>query len=193
MSEQKNNSLSISKIILIAILVFGAVFGGVYMGLRSRSQEPEPILSMDGDTLLTSFTNGTIFPQEEFMTEEGTLISSAELYKDSGAVLLFMELGCPPCNEISQLWQDMIDSNLIDRQRVAGITYSLPGEIRMYKKEHSINFLIYSDTGLVFMTKYDVRNFPLAVYVGQSGKVQGHTFDSKERIDANTIAIYLAQ
>lgn len=182
------SGLSTGRIVLIIVAVFAAAFSGMYLGGIWKQESSKPIImQQSADELQSGLTEGTLFPDVALLSETSDSVQSKSLYADSGRVVIFMELGCPPCKEISHRWEQLIEKGEVSVNWVCGITYSSPAEVRVYRAAEHYSFPIYSDTSLIFVSEHQVQNFPLVVYVGKSGQILGHTFDASAEIDLEGI------
>lgn len=185
-SVSKKDSGSTIKSVLVVVVIFAAAAAGVYLGmsLRGNGVGPKPVeAAQDPNGPSTKLVSDTPFPEVTLFDETGATQSSTQLLGGKGGVILFMELGCPPCKEMSLKWQSAIDKGEANDISLLGVTINLPVNIRPYRLKNKLTFPIYSDTMNVFMDKYDVTNYPLEMVVGKSGKVTYTTFNSAEPID----------
>jgi peroxiredoxin len=183
-SVSKKESSPVFKSVLIAAIVFAAAVAGVYLGMNLKKGSMAPVeAAQDPNAPSTALAAGTLFPDVPVLDESGAPQSTAQLTGGKGGVYLFMELGCPPCKEMSLKWQAAIESGPAKDIPIFGVTVNLPVNIRPYRLKNKLTFPIFSDTMNVFMDKYDVTNYPCEVVVGKSGKVTYTTFNSAEPID----------
>jgi peroxiredoxin len=177
---------STMKSAIVTVVIFAAAAAGVYLGMSLRgggSASPQPVQAEPEGAPTSKLALGSIFPDVAVFDESGAPLNTKSLVGDHGAVLLFMELGCPPCKEMSQKWQGAIESGKAAGVPLLGVTINLPVNIRPYRMKNKLTFPIYADTLNIFMDNYDVTNYPLEVVVGKSGKVTYTTFNSAEPID----------
>lgn len=183
---RNRNSIFSLQSILITLIIFAAAAAGVYLGmsLRGRNSVPQPLeASENPNAPTTQLKAGVAFPEVQLCDESGAPVNTSKLLGGKGGVVLFMELGCPPCKEMSDKWQAAIESGEAKDVSLIGITVNGPVYIRPYRLKNKLTFPIYSDTSNIFMDKYNITNYPLELVIGKSGKVTYSTFDSNEPID----------
>ncbi len=183
---RNKNSFFTPQTLLITLVIFAAAAAGVYLGmsLRGRNSVPQPVeAAQDPNAPTTLLKTGSAFPEVQLFDESGAPASTSQLLGGKGAVVLFMELGCPPCKEMSLKWQTALASGKAKDVPLIGITVNGPVYIRPYRLKNQLTFPIYSDTLNIFMDKYNVTNYPIELVIGKSGKITYSTFDSNEPID----------
>lgn len=183
---------SATRSLLVLAVIFAAAAAGVYFGLNIRNGAPHPVEAATGSMPTSRLAAGTPFPDVTLFDEIGSPVGTSQLLDSRGGVVLFMELGCPPCQDMSAKWQAAIESGLAKGILVAGVTINLPINVRPYRLKHKLTFPIYSDSNNVFMDKYGVTNYPLEVVIGKSGTVNYTTFNSAEPIDFDKLSRWLA-
>lgn len=123
---------------------------------------------------------------------DGRTYSSRELVA-GGSVVLFLDLHCPPCSEVARRWQAAIDDGLVPADRVFAVAFYSLDEIAAYRTDNLLTMPIYADTAKTFRTEHNVVDFPLVIYVGESGFMRGGSRDTKSPIDGEDVARRLAQ
>jgi hypothetical protein len=111
-SVSKKDSSSTLKSVLVVVVIFAAAAAGVYLGMsfKGNGVGPKPVeAAQDPNSPTTQLVSGTQFPDVAVFDETGTTQSLGQLLGGKGGVILFMELGCPPCKEMSLKWQSAID------------------------------------------------------------------------------------
>lgn len=182
---------SFFKYALFMVLVLGTAFVGVKLGMGSKlssSNSPEH----DPNVPQSKLNPGFIFPDVQLIDETGANIPSQSLIAGKGGVVMFMDLACPPCQEMTEKLQQAYATEMSD-VTVVGITPEKPHDVLYYRKKNNLTFPIYSDTAFTFMSQYQVQNFPLFVIVGKSGQVREFTFDARLPIDADHIRELIEQ
>ena len=192
MSSSGNSTL---KSVLMVVVVFVVAVGGVLLGMRLRDNAgAEPQMTAEDSNAPTSLLKvGEVFPKAQVIDEGGLTTTTDDIVGGKGAVVLLMELGCPPCKEMSEKWQTAINSGEAKEIPLYGVTINLPVNIRPYRLKHNLTFPIYSDSVNFFMDSMLVENYPLQVVVGKSGTVQSYTFDSNEKLDFEMLRTQLAR
>lgn len=165
--------------------VFVVALAGVYLGTRMTRQSPE-IVPQD-EQLTSKLGNGAQFPEVELYAEDSTLVRSADLLAGRPAIVLFLELGCPPCKIMTAKWQQAMTDKRLAGVTLLGITFSPLREIRKYRLENHVTFPIYVDSANVFMSTYDVTNYPYMVALDSSGQVVMNSFDANEDVDRSQL------
>jgi peroxiredoxin len=175
------DSKSVAKNVLMLLAVFIVAFGGVYLGTRLRQQPAEstPI----SEELTSKLGDGAQFPEVDLYAEDSSLVRSADLLAGKPAVVLFLELGCPPCKIMTSKWQALQADGQLSGINLLGITFSPLREIRKYRLENQLTVPVYADSANVFMSSYNITNYPYMIALDRSGKVVMHSFDANEEID----------
>ncbi len=135
---------------------------------------------------------GMTFPDAAVADTDGRLRRTAELIEDSGSVVLFLDLECPPCVNMALRWQDALDNALVEEGKVWAISYHTSEVIRNFMEENDLRFPIYTDSSQTFLKEYEVNRFPLEVVVGTSGRIRSLSYDSESPIDFAHLAELLS-
>lgn len=176
------------KNIGVGLLVLVVAAAGMYLGMSVKSMQASQdseFLRESGPTSLLQV--GTRFPDLELVTSDSGTIRTSEMTARDGSVFVFMEVGCPPCETMTQKWQELINSGEIARDQVIGISFEELTYVQTYAKKRGLTFPIYADTGMVFMRNYGVAEFPLVVVVGRTGDVKMYTYDARVSFDADEL------
>lgn len=179
-----NKSMLQNLVLLLAVFV--VAIAGVWLGMASRTSQSAPIEVEE--EFHSKLTEGTIFPDLPLVDEAGDLVQTSSLVGDQGTIVLFMELGCPPCETVCERWQGLLDDGTTGSLTVIGISSSPPRHVISYKVEQGLRFPVYSDTTYQFVKTYEVTNFPLVVALDKTGKIKWHTYDSQAEISLSAIA-----
>lgn len=172
----------------VGVLVLVIAAAGMYLGMSVKSMQA----SQDSEFLQNSGPTsqlqvGTTFPDLELVTADSGTVRTAEMIAGDGSVFLFMEVGCPPCETMTQKWQELINSGEIAEEQVIGVSFEELKYVQTYAKKRGLTFPIYADTGMVFMRNYGVAEFPLVVVVGKSGDVKMYTYDARVSFDPDEL------
>jgi peroxiredoxin len=181
-----------SKPFLSGALIFVMTVAGVYVGMNLKERMNAPPMEHYTPPS-TKLRVGTAFPDLPLVDERGMSVTTGAIRGDNGAVFLFMEIGCPPCLEMTEKWMSVITSGEATGVPVYGIAINLPENIHPYRIKRGITFPVYSDTSGVFLNQYDVSSYPTEIVVGKSGSVRYVTFDSREEINLDTLRRQLAE
>lgn len=172
----------------VGVLVLVVAGVGMYLGMSFKtmqaSQDSE-FLQSAGPT--SQLQVGTMFPDLELMTADSGKVRTGDMIAGDGSVFLFMEVGCPPCETMTQKWQELINSGAIAEDQVIGVSFEEPQYVQTYAKKRGLTFPIYADTGMVFMRNYGVAEFPLVVVVGKTGGVKMFTFDARVSFEVDEL------
>lgn len=166
---------------ILLVLVFVVALGGMYLGMATSQRNSEP--SMRQEELKSKLTEGSGFPDVNLLDESGNPVHSRELLNDKGTIVLFLEPGCPPCEQMSKRWQGIADDGKLGDMGLISISFAPITEVAKYKIEHGLRFAAYADTSFTFMEKYEVTNYPLMVALDGDGNIRWHTFDANQEID----------
>lgn len=170
----------------VLVLVVAAV--GMYLGMSfktMRASQDSEFLQSAGPT--SKLQVGTAFPELDLMTADSAQVRTGDMIAGDGSVFLFMEVGCPPCETMTQKWQELINAGAIAKDQVVGVSFEEPQYVQTYAKKRGLTFPIYADTAMVFMRNYGVAEFPLAVVVGKSGEIKMYTFDARVSFEVDEL------
>ncbi len=178
--------------LLTAAVVIAAGFIGVYVGSASRGviDEKPPALT----DIFPNFklTPGASFPDLPLVTDENTEVSSHSVLGSEGAIVIFVDLGCPPCEELTGKFQALIDAGGLRTDQIVGIGPTTPVDyLSGFNTTYGLTFPIYSDTGARFMHEYGVQGYPIMVVVGPDHRIRHALGDSRTPIDAEMVAAWL--
>jgi peroxiredoxin len=192
MSEK--STFSPLKITTFVVLVFLVGVAGVFVGTYLRDH-----LSGKKRTIMTTraprslLTRGMVFPEVEVVDENGTARGTGEVMGGEGCVVVFLDLECPPCVDLSRKWQRALDDGKVERGRVWGVTYHPQEIINEFKKDHDIRFPIFTDVQRTFLREYEVDRFPLEIVIGGSGRIRSASYDSERTLDFLQLAKMFAE
>lgn len=183
--KMKSTKNTLIKNALFVVLVLATAFVGVKLGMGSKGAVGEETSEFDKPPE-SNLTPGVNFPDVTVLDENGGSVQTTQLLGGKGGVVMFMDLSCPPCQEMCKKLETAFAQGLSDVP-VVGITPYAPEHVMMYRHKNGVTFPMYSDTSYVFMSQYRVQNFPLLVIVGKSGVVRDFTFDARLPIDVDRI------
>lgn len=183
MSQWIKGSLFVLAVVVAAVA--GLYFG---LGLRERLQPADVRYETFAPNHLLGA--GEEFPHVPIMATDSAMTTTSDLLTDGG-VVIFMELGCPPCSVMSQNWSKALQS-WNDPPPVFGIAYASLERIARYRDYLSIEFPIYSDTGDVFATAYQVTDYPMRLIVDTAGVIRSQAYDCHELVDPLVVARLIA-
>lgn len=123
------------------------------------------------------------------MGADSSVVTTSTVLADGG-VVIFMELGCPPCSVMSINWSEAL-SSWKNAPSVIGISAAPLDRIARYRDYLGVGFPIYCDTGMVFETAYRVSDFPFRLVIDSAGIIRSETYDSHEIIDTTVLAAQL--
>jgi peroxiredoxin len=191
--SEKSSGKSL-KAIGFVVLVFVVGVGGVLVGhvLRDRlgdSQKTE--LTMPAPKSLLK--SGMMFPDVTVVSENGATMHTGEMIGGEGCVVLFLDLDCPPCQDMTDKWQRAADRGDISYHQLWGITFHPRDVVDEYAATHGVGFPIIVDTSLTFFREYEVNRFPLEVVVGASGNIRATSYNAAAPVDAKELAGMLAR
>jgi hypothetical protein len=183
-----------ARTIGLAVLVGGIAVVGLLAGraLRGRvSEEPRLDLSPPPSHGLEL---GARFPTVALVGEDLSAHTTDALWPGHGAVVLFLDPECAPCQTMTARWQAYARSDSLAGLPLVGITYAAPPEsIAPYRAKHAVAFPVYVDTAAAFLEVHRVTNVPLVAIVNRSGNLERTTFDPEESLRAPAILAALAR
>ena len=178
------NAKKLLQKLLTGVLIFAVAALGVYFGMASKGFFNRGGFEESGAVLSASkLIVNSKFPSVPLIAADSLQLNSDSIYSQAGAVIIFMEVGCPPCVGMTQKWQKLISEGKISKDHVAGISFDSPDAIRAYARKNGLTFPVYSDTAQVFLKTYGVDEYPLTIVVGKSGTIQSQTQDPRPEID----------
>jgi peroxiredoxin len=149
--------------VLLVVLVG---VGGLLAGRALRASRTPEVPRAE---LLPAFGAGDRFPDVAVEGEGRAGWTTGELVSQ-GAVVLFLDLDCPPCTDVAVSWQELLESGR-ELPPIFGITTSDAERIADYREDMALTFAIYSDQAQRFRTDWNVRRYPLQVIVDRGGTV----------------------
>jgi len=164
----------------VAVLMVGVL--GIYLGTSWRNQQDPPVSDGEVATPSSALINGMNFPNVAMIAEDSSSIETVGLIGERGAVVIFMEPGCPPCSTMTVNWQGWIDQGKVPPP-VFGISSASLAGIAAYKSEMGLKFPVYADTGRIFEGTFAVYEFPLRVEVDATGVIRHQSYDAHEPVD----------
>jgi peroxiredoxin len=153
---------------LLLVVVAAAGLAG---GLWFRSARTPP----PSDALDSPFAEGDVFPDVVVIDDAGQPRSTHEILGSRGGVVLFLDPDCPPCRDMSLLWQSRVADGEIGADRVLGVAPAEIEAVRAYRDALALSFSIYSDADRAFAREHGVVAFPLRVVVDSSLHVRGQS------------------
>jgi peroxiredoxin len=169
------NGLGVLLVLLVGV-------GGLVAGRELRASRPfqEPPLDAEHRPW---FEVGDAFPDVMLEGERRAGWSTRELVS-GGAIVLFLDLDCPPCTDVAISWQETLESGR-ELPPIVGVTSADPDRAADYREEMAITFPIYSDRERRFRTEWNVRQYPLQVIVDGDGTVDAVIFDDEAALVAS--------
>ena len=150
--------------VLIGVAVFLGVYFGIYFGSRGLGRHGEAPVE-------AKFKANDPLPDVAVLDVNGTVEALTKKFTGKGAVVLFMSLGCHPCQEESEKWQKILAEKKPGDFAVLGVCYDKIEQIQAYLKEHGFTFPIYCDSARLFMRDWSVAQFPTVAVVNREGKI----------------------
>ncbi len=164
----------------IAILILAQILGGCSSSEKSEKSQA-PSTSSFVDTTGYRLLIGKPFPDVEVLDLEGNSLRTASLTRD-GRVIIFLEPTCSYCEKMISKWRLQFEKGSFSDDEVVAIVPAALETARAYKRLQSIPFSVYVDTGFVFMTRFQVTDFPLQLVVGRSRTIHDYNFQIERQI-----------
>ena len=177
----------LNGILLLASIV--AAGAGLFFGLGVRERFQPAEVRYEQSTPSALLGVGEEFPGMPLMAEDSSIQTTSVLLVNGG-VVIFMELGCPPCSVMSTNWSEAI-ATWGNPPPVIGIASASLESIRRYREHLALRFPVYCDTGMALETAYQVVDFPLRLIIDTAGIIRSTTYDSQEPIDSATVTALL--
>lgn len=174
----RRHPVRIALVVLVVVLVgvAGLVAG---RGLRASRAPQGPFSRAE---LRPGFEIDDPFPDVVVEGERRAGFTTGELVA-KGAVVLFLDLECPPCTDVAISWQALVESGR-EVPPIVGISGSDPDRIAGYREEMGLTFPIYSDRSRRFQSDWNVRQYPLQVIVDRDGTVEAIVLDDEAALVA---------
>jgi peroxiredoxin len=172
---------------VLIVLVVG--YAGLRVGtsLRSRATAPPAEVSK------FPFKPGDPLPDVPLTDSLGTTVSSIELVKDRGAVVLFLDPKCEGCLAMAERWQRGVVDGVVEPERIIAVTRDPATINNRYRDEHGFTYPLYTDSASAFLLQHGVTQYPMEMVVGASGTIRSLSTDSKTPIDAASVRALIAQ
>lgn len=191
-SPHRRKDTEMNKWIINAVLVLGVVIAagaGLYLGLGMREKLNPVEFRYEESQPNALLGTGEEFPDVPVMDADSVIHPTSRLLANGG-VVIFMELGCPPCSTMSENWNRALAS-WPAHPPVLGISSAPLDRIARYREHLGVTFPILCDTGKIFETAYQVIDFPLQLVIDSSGIIRAETYDSQQIIDTAVITALL--
>jgi peroxiredoxin len=153
---------------------------GLIAGMRLRDRVDPPLSQ---DAVLTApprLAPGRPFPDVLLVAEDGYSTTTHRLLGGHGGVVMFLEVGCPPCSLMVTRWDTHLEDLELAMIPVYGIGSEPIESLRRYKRELGFDFPVFSDSFAVLERDYEVTVRPLLLTIGKSRVVRSFTFDARE-------------
>lgn len=176
-------------VLVFAVGLFGVLTGQLLRGKLPRFGKPQ--VSMPAPTSL--LIPGVEFPDVVLSGEGGSPVRTVEMIASTGCVVLFLDLECPPCEEMTVRWQRAADEGVVAFDQLWAVTYQPRNRVEAYIDRQGVTFPVLVDTARTFLREYEVNRFPLEVVVGSSGVIRAASYDSATPIDEEQLAEWLSE
>jgi peroxiredoxin len=176
------------RMFLLLVVVFAVGILGVFSGNLIRAhfyQNQSPMLTARPSRSLLHA--GLKFPNAVLLRETGDAVRTRDLMAPDGAVVLFLDVECPPCVAMSLKWQRLLDDGSVPNLRVIGVMNRPAATIDAFRRDHDIRFPVLADSSHLFLRSYQVDRFPLEVWVDHSGRVAATSYDAERAIDVEAL------
>ncbi|HWO56271.1 MAG TPA: redoxin domain-containing protein, partial [bacterium] len=172
--------------ILLVLAVVAAAGSGLYLGLgmREKFQTPTPVY--ESYTPNPLMAEGEEFPDVPVMRADSSVRPTSDLLA-GGGVVIFMELGCPPCSVMALQWNEAL-RGWSDPPPVFGIAAASLERIAAYRDKLGLAFPVYSDTGDVYATAYQVVDYPMRLVIDADRIIRARSYDARAPIDTAQVS-----
>jgi len=179
--------------IAFVLLVVAVGAAGLWAGRTMQEREIASRLDLPAPAT-HGLELGSRFPGVALVAEDGTPVAADSLWRERGAVVLFLDPECAPCGTMVERWDALAQSDSLTGLALAGITYAAPPTaLRAYRAKHGVSFPVFADTAAAFLRDHGVTNVPLVAIVGRSGTLHSTTFDPEEPIHAAELLAALSR
>jgi len=175
-------------LLLTAAVIVGAL--GIFLGTQLR-QSSQPVEWRASETKGPPpfVTEAGKLPNVTLLDMSGNAVASKSLYEPyGGAIVLFIDLGCPPCSLMAARWDTAVAMAPAPVPRLVAITADAVDRVNRFRAALGLRFPVYADTGHVYENTYGVAEYPLRLVIGPEGNVFAHSFDSREVTDVDAIS-----
>lgn len=161
----------ILKVAIGICIVVVAAGLGIYLGKLFQNNN-----AVQASQEMDVFKNLSLLPNTHLpgvLVEDTNLnfVPCDELVPEDGAVILFVDAGCPPCSDMISQWQSAIDAGVLRNDQVIGIAYGDELNTAESRAEKNFTFAVYVDAQYDFMRQSGVDGFPLVVAVRGGGRI----------------------
>jgi peroxiredoxin len=164
-----------------------AAAGGMYLGGKLSNTGGSS--SAQQNEILTRLTlgPGKEFPNVELIDSLFKPVMSKMVLNENGTIILFMDHQCPPCKDIAQFWQKLINEGAINQDQVVGLCFANAAQIQEIHQKYSVKYAIFADERYTFLDHYGVDAFPLTLIINKSGTITYIESDSNARISLDEL------
>lgn len=189
MSRSKPPS-SLVKSLLVGAIIIGAAMTGVYVGTATRSVVDEPDLSEIFPDLTLKI--GTDFPDVMLVGDDNVAVTTGDLIGADGAIVLFIDLGCPPCEQLTKKFQALVAAGEIPAENIIGICPTTPVDyLSGFYTTYGLTFPVYADTTSEFRYRHGVEGYPIMIAVGGDGIIRAVAGDCRMPIEPDQVHAWL--
>lgn len=185
LSAMKNTNAFL-KLVVGAVVIFVAAVGGMYLGGKLSKSSGRSSAQQDIFTNLT-LGPGKSLPDVELIDSTYKPVMSKNILNENGTVILFMDHQCPPCKDIAEFWQSLINEGAVSKSQVIGICYANAANIHEIYNKYQVEFPVFADEKYTFLDHYGVDAFPLTLIVDKSGTITYIESDSNARISKSQL------
>lgn len=160
---------------------------GFYLGTSWRGQRQPEVIQQGIEYPPSPLIVDSDFP-DAIVVDADSVYTTADLIGDSGAVVMFLEVGCPPCSLMALNWSEYLRAGEVPASvHVFGISSMRREIVADWRERLNINFPIYSDSTRFYDLQFGLNDFPQRIEVGPSHMIRYHTYDASEKPDAERL------
>ena len=167
---EKKKSFSIVQLITALFVICIAAASGMYFGSSFNNATTENINPDSFDTFrdLKLLPDST-FPDVQLLDKNAHFVNSQSMLHKKESIILFIDSECPPCHDIADYWQNMINQQKILNEQIIAISFNDYGYLEDFIDSSHITFSVYTDPDFTFMQTFGVDAYPLTMYVNADG------------------------
>lgn len=178
----RSKSLSFGVTVLAA---FAGTIGGIYLSRSWTDHTPQSNTRNHVGHHYSpglAFSVGDQFPEEKYVDREGNAGNFADLLRGKKTVVLFVSLGCEPCDNLLEAWHEDMSGRLITgTQSVICLASStvVPEKYKTLCDSLNIVFFDYQR----WLSDYSMSDFPTLIGVGDGNTITDIQFGFVGQLD----------
>jgi len=177
-----------AKYLLIAIIALAGAVTGVLIGYRLIGEKQAVADNVIGDDRVDEkmkllFGAGDSFPNVEYSSVDGNAGNSGELLQGKKSSVIFSDIGCEPCTQFMEQWNQIVEPKLKKDARqivfLGNSNFVNDIELPNYLREKTVCLIDLEK----FRKEYNLTILPTAVVMDETGIVRHIQYGQRQGID----------